>query len=312
MLWFEPGQLLIFLVAASILAVTPGPGVTYVLARTVAGGRGEGVASSFGTAVGGLVHVVAAALGLSAILARSAIAFSLVKYIGACYLVYTGNPHAARGRWKRARPLASAGGRAAGISRGHRHRGPQRQDRALLRGVHSSVRQPDRARDGPVRPARSRMCGAQYRGRCDRRSGCISPSRRVVAAGGFVMADGSRWALDARSSGSARMWRSQQASADQVILFPPTAGRTGLRSLLATVGLTGRRQTNGLGGEPCLRAAPRLRCWSSSSTSPVSRARASASATSSWPMESTPTTSRSAHRCRPPAGVSSSFWATAS
>lgn len=104
MLWFEPGQLLIFLVAASILAVTPGPGVTYVLARTVAGGRGEGVASSFGTAVGGLLHVVAAALGVSAILARSAIAFSLVKYIGACYLVYLG-----------IRMLLSAGGSARAI-----------------------------------------------------------------------------------------------------------------------------------------------------------------------------------------------------
>lgn len=88
--WFEPSQLLIFLIAATVLAVTPGPGVTYVLARTVAGGRGEGLASSLGTGVGGLAHVVAAALGLSAILARSALLFSLVKYAGACYLVYLG------------------------------------------------------------------------------------------------------------------------------------------------------------------------------------------------------------------------------
>jgi threonine/homoserine/homoserine lactone efflux protein len=88
--WFEPGAFLIFLVAATVLAVTPGPGMTYVLARTVAGGRGEGLASSLGTGVGGLAHVVAAALGLSAVLARSALMFSLIKYVGACFLVYLG------------------------------------------------------------------------------------------------------------------------------------------------------------------------------------------------------------------------------
>lgn len=90
MFWFEQHQLLIFLAAAGTLAVTPGPGVTYVLARTLAGGRIEGIASSFGTAVGGLAHVLAAALGLSVALANSAIAFSLIKYVGACYLVYLG------------------------------------------------------------------------------------------------------------------------------------------------------------------------------------------------------------------------------
>ena len=79
-----------FLLAAGILAVTPGPGIAYVVARTVAGGRAEGVASCLGTAIGGLVHVVAAALGLSLIIARSALAFSIVKYLGAAYLIYLG------------------------------------------------------------------------------------------------------------------------------------------------------------------------------------------------------------------------------
>lgn len=86
----ESTQFGLFLAAALVLAITPGPGVAYVVARTVAGGRGEGVASSLGTAVGGGVHVVAAGLGLSALLAQSALAFTVVKYAGACYLIYLG------------------------------------------------------------------------------------------------------------------------------------------------------------------------------------------------------------------------------
>ena len=80
----------IFLTAAVILAVTPGPGIFYVLTRSLKGGRREGVASTWGTAMGGLFHVFAAALGLSAILATSAMAFSVVKYAGAAYLIYLG------------------------------------------------------------------------------------------------------------------------------------------------------------------------------------------------------------------------------
>jgi threonine/homoserine/homoserine lactone efflux protein len=81
---------LTFLVAAVILAVTPGPGIAYVVARTVAGGRSEGLASCFGTGMGGMLHVLAAALGLSLIVAQSAVAFSVVKYLGAAYLIYLG------------------------------------------------------------------------------------------------------------------------------------------------------------------------------------------------------------------------------
>lgn len=79
-----------FFIAAVILAITPGPGIAYVVARTVAGGRSEGLASCFGTGIGGLFHVVAAALGLSLIVAHSAIAFNAVKYVGAAYLIYLG------------------------------------------------------------------------------------------------------------------------------------------------------------------------------------------------------------------------------
>src|SRR5215467_10863683 len=81
---------LLFLAAATLLAATPGPGIFYVLARTLVGGRREGFQSSFGTFFGGLFHVFAAAVGISAILAASAIAFRTVKYAGAAYLVFLG------------------------------------------------------------------------------------------------------------------------------------------------------------------------------------------------------------------------------
>ena len=79
-----------FLVAATILAITPGPGIAYVVARTVAGGRSEGLASCMGTGLGGMLHVLAAAVGLSLLVAQSALAFTLVKYLGAAYLVFLG------------------------------------------------------------------------------------------------------------------------------------------------------------------------------------------------------------------------------
>jgi threonine/homoserine/homoserine lactone efflux protein len=85
-----PSRFAIFLGAALILAITPGPGIFYVLARSLRGGRREGVLSAAGTFLGGLVHVGAAAFGLSAILAASAIAFETVRYAGAAYLIYLG------------------------------------------------------------------------------------------------------------------------------------------------------------------------------------------------------------------------------
>ncbi len=83
-------SLLAFALAALVLAITPGPGIAYVVARTVAGGRSEGLASCLGTAIGGLLHVLAAALGLSLLIAQSALAFAVLKYLGAAYLVYLG------------------------------------------------------------------------------------------------------------------------------------------------------------------------------------------------------------------------------
>ena len=86
----DPSQFALFFAAALLLAVTPGPGIFYVAARTLAGGRAEGVASSFGTGLGGLVHVAAGALGVSAVVLASAELFTALKLAGAAYLVWLG------------------------------------------------------------------------------------------------------------------------------------------------------------------------------------------------------------------------------
>jgi threonine/homoserine/homoserine lactone efflux protein len=80
----------LFLTAALLLAIAPGPGMLYVLARSLAGGKREGVLSAFGTFLGGMVHVFAAALGVSIVLAKSSVAFATVKYMGAAYLCFLG------------------------------------------------------------------------------------------------------------------------------------------------------------------------------------------------------------------------------
>ena len=80
----------LFLLAALVIAAVPGPGIFYVAARTIAGGRKAGIASTFGTALGGLVHVVAGGLGVSAIILASAELFTVLKFAGALYLVWLG------------------------------------------------------------------------------------------------------------------------------------------------------------------------------------------------------------------------------
>jgi threonine/homoserine/homoserine lactone efflux protein len=87
---FNSTRFLLFLSAAALLAIAPGPGMLYVLARSLAGGKREGVLSALGTFLGGMVHVLAAALGVSIVLAKSAIAFATVKYAGAAYLCFLG------------------------------------------------------------------------------------------------------------------------------------------------------------------------------------------------------------------------------
>jgi threonine/homoserine/homoserine lactone efflux protein len=87
---FDSARFLIFLSAAILLAIVPGPGMLYVLARALGGGRREGLLSALGTFFGGMVHVFAAAAGISVVLAKSAMAFSTVKYLGAGYLCFLG------------------------------------------------------------------------------------------------------------------------------------------------------------------------------------------------------------------------------
>jgi threonine/homoserine/homoserine lactone efflux protein len=77
------GNLSLFLLAAAIIAAIPGPGIFYVAARTLSGGKKAGIASTFGTALGGLVHVVAGGLGVSAIILASAQLFTVFKLAGA-------------------------------------------------------------------------------------------------------------------------------------------------------------------------------------------------------------------------------------
>ncbi|WP_214408556.1 LysE family translocator [Sphaerisporangium fuscum] len=82
--------LAVFAAATLALLLVPGPAVVYIVTRSVAQGRAAGLVSVAGIHTGSVVHVVAAALGLSALLAASATAFTLVKYLGAAYLVYLG------------------------------------------------------------------------------------------------------------------------------------------------------------------------------------------------------------------------------
>ena len=86
----EPSTLAVFVLAAVALLITPGPAVLYIVARSVEQGRWAGLVSALGVHVGTLVHVAAAALGLSALLVSSALAFDIVKYLGALYLSYLG------------------------------------------------------------------------------------------------------------------------------------------------------------------------------------------------------------------------------
>lgn len=87
---FESSQLYLFLVASLALLLTPGPAVLYIVARSINQGRMAGIASVLGVETANFFHASAAALGLSAILLSSALAFDIVKYLGAAYLIYLG------------------------------------------------------------------------------------------------------------------------------------------------------------------------------------------------------------------------------
>ena len=80
----------LFVAAALVLLVVPGPSVLYIVARSIEGGRTAGFVSVLGVQTGAILHIAFATLGLSAILASSAVAFSVVKWLGAAYLVWLG------------------------------------------------------------------------------------------------------------------------------------------------------------------------------------------------------------------------------
>ncbi|HJW60284.1 MAG TPA: LysE family transporter, partial [Actinomycetota bacterium] len=86
----DASALALFTVAAITLLVIPGPSVLYIVTRSVDQGRAAGLASVVGIHVGTLVHVAAAALGLSALLVSSATAYNAVRWLGAAYLVWLG------------------------------------------------------------------------------------------------------------------------------------------------------------------------------------------------------------------------------
>ncbi len=106
---------LLFLAAALVVAITPGPGIFYIVARTLAGGRTEGLASSVGLGLGGLVHVVAGAVGISALVMASAQAFTLLKIAGAMYLIWLGLK-----TWREARAAGPIEAQTAGARRAFR------------------------------------------------------------------------------------------------------------------------------------------------------------------------------------------------
>src|SRR4051812_32564545 len=124
---------LIFLAAAALFALVPGPGLLYVLARSLRGGRAEGVRSAIGNGVGALGHVVAAAVGLSAVLAASATAFTVLKLLGAGYLIYLG----VRALLDRDRPAAGRTAEPPGGRRANRS--------AVTQGIVSELLNPKTA-----------------------------------------------------------------------------------------------------------------------------------------------------------------------
>ena len=87
---FDLPTLLAYLAAATVLVLIPGPGTAWIVAQTIAGGTRRGVQAGFGLETATLIHALAAGLGLSALLAASALAFEILKYAGAAYLVWLG------------------------------------------------------------------------------------------------------------------------------------------------------------------------------------------------------------------------------
>lgn len=87
---FDPPTLLAYIAAATVLVIIPGPGTAWIIAQSIAGGSARGVRAGLGLETATLIHALAAGMGLSAVLATSALAFEVLKYAGALYLVWLG------------------------------------------------------------------------------------------------------------------------------------------------------------------------------------------------------------------------------
>ncbi|XSC42834.1 LysE family translocator [Bradyrhizobium sp. RDT10] len=105
----------LFLAASLLVAITPGPGIFYIVARTLVGGRTEGLASSVGLGLGGLVHVFGRAVGISALVMASAEAFTFLKIAGALYLIWLGLK-----TWREARIVEPTEVQTTGVRRAFR------------------------------------------------------------------------------------------------------------------------------------------------------------------------------------------------
>ena len=128
---FNFAQLPLFIFASIVLLLTPGPAVLYIIARSVDQGRVAGLVSVVSVEVGNLFHVVAAALGLSALLLSSATAFSVVKYLGAAYLIYLG--------------LHKLFARSTGVDASKAHSAPESLRHIFTQGVAVAVLNPKTA-----------------------------------------------------------------------------------------------------------------------------------------------------------------------
>ena len=106
---FETSELMLFIAAGLMLNITPGPDMIYCASRAIGQGKRAGVVSALGIGAGTLVHMLSAALGLSVLLTYSAVAFQIVKYVGAAYLVYLGVRMIAAGEAAQS-PVLLAGG----------------------------------------------------------------------------------------------------------------------------------------------------------------------------------------------------------
>lgn len=110
---FDAPTLLAYLAAAAVLVLIPGPGTAWIVAQSAAGGTARGVRAGLGLETATLIHAAAAGLGLSAVLATSALAFEIVKYAGAAYLIWLGIK-----AWRTPAPTTDAGAPRAEAARG--------------------------------------------------------------------------------------------------------------------------------------------------------------------------------------------------